>query len=66
MPEQATYRGLIVLAYESTILFVGQAVVLLRPRLAGAGVLRADWNRPSSSALCRLSSPPKRRGMMDA
>ncbi|OJY25811.1 MAG: hypothetical protein BGP11_13020 [Rhodobacterales bacterium 65-51] len=56
MPELATYLGLIVIDRTSTILFFGEAAVLLRPRIIGVTILSADLNGPVSDALLRLRS----------
>ncbi len=56
MPEPATYLGLIVIDRTSTILFFGEAAVLLRPRIIGVTILSADLNGPVSDALLRLRS----------
>ena len=56
MPGPATYLSLIVIGCTSTILFFGEAAVLLRPRMIGVTILSTDLNGPVSDALLRLRS----------
>lgn len=54
MPEPATLDGLIVIGRTATILFLGQAAVLLLPRMVAVTLLSADLDGPVSAALQRL------------